>query len=92
MNGFVDLATFARRLGVRVSAAKKRAGNAQGAGTRPGGGGVLAPPRWCSAMMVASLRLMLFVDVCLSWLANAGGDYVLVAAAVVDAVRRENAP
>lgn len=88
MNGFVDLATFARRLGVRVSAAKKRAGNAQGAGTRPGGGGVLAPPRWCSAM-VASLWLMLFVGVSLSWSANAGGDYVLVAAAVVDAVRRE---
>eukprot|EP00903_Cladosiphon_okamuranus_P012495 g11700.t1 len=45
MKGLVDLATFARRLGTRVLAAKKRAEKAEGAGTRPGGGGVVAPPR-----------------------------------------------
>eukprot|EP00752_Nemacystus_decipiens_P004962 g4515.t1 len=45
MNGFVDLATFARRLGVRVSAAKERAVKVEGAGTRPGGGGVIPPAR-----------------------------------------------
>jgi len=44
-NGLVDLAAFARRLGVRVSAARERAKKMEGAGTRPGGGGVVAPPR-----------------------------------------------
>ncbi|CAM9953786.1 unnamed protein product [Pylaiella littoralis] len=44
-NDFVDLATFARQLSIRVLAARKRAQQAVGAWSRPGGGGVTALPR-----------------------------------------------
>ncbi|CAM9155153.1 unnamed protein product [Ectocarpus sp. 4 AP-2014] len=45
MNTFVDLASFAKQLCTRVLAARKTAAKATGAGTRPGGGGVVVPPR-----------------------------------------------
>ncbi|CAM9943648.1 unnamed protein product [Scytosiphon promiscuus] len=46
---FVNLATFTRQLCTRVSAARERAEKMEGAGTRPGGGGVVAPPRLSAA-------------------------------------------
>ncbi|CAM9396924.1 unnamed protein product, partial [Ectocarpus fasciculatus] len=45
MNTFVDLTSFAKQLCTRVLAARKTAAKATGAGTRPGGGGVVVPPR-----------------------------------------------
>ena len=41
----VNLALFARQISRRVSAVRKRASDSDAAGTRPGGGGVLACPR-----------------------------------------------
>lgn len=41
----VNIALFARKISKRVNAARKRASISDTAGTRPGGGGVIAFPR-----------------------------------------------